>query len=119
MTPSRPWPTSLTFHREERQLHVAFDTGETFDIPFELLRVLSPSAEVRGHRAGDEKLIAGKSGIGVRKAEPVGRYAVRIVFDDGHDSGLFTWDYLHELGRERDQKTAAYVAAIARAGLTR
>jgi DUF971 family protein len=119
MTAARAWPTELTFRREDRALRVAFDSGEAFDIPFELLRVLSPSAEVRGHRSGDEKLIAGKSGVGVRGAEPVGRYAVRIIFDDGHDSGLYTWDYLHELGRDRAAHMAKYEAALARAGLAR
>jgi len=119
MTQTRPWPTEMTFMREARALHIKFDSGESFDIPFELLRVQSPSAEVRGHRAGDEKLIAGKSGVGVREAQPVGRYAVRIVFDDGHDSGLYTWDYLHELGRERAARMMSYEAAIARAGLSR
>ena len=112
---ARPWPTALTFDRAARALRATFDTGETFDIPFELLRVSSPSAEVRGHRAGEEKLVLGKGDVAVREAQLVGRYAVRIVFDDGHDTGLYSWDYLHELGRDRDQKLAAYRAAVARA----
>mgnify|MGYP000976192205 FL=1 len=116
---SRAWPIALEFRREARVLHAEFENGETYDIPFELLRVLSPSAEVRGHRAGDEKLIPGKSKVGVREAHPVGRYAVRIIFDDGHDSGLYSWDLLHELGRDREAKFAAYKAALAKAGLTR
>lgn len=116
---SRPWPTALAFKRDAKLLAIAFDDGAAFEIPFELLRVLSPSAEVRGHRAGDEKLIPGKRNIGVRDARPVGRYAVRIQFDDGHDTGLYSWDYLYELGRDRAALMAKYEGQLAKAGLTR
>ena len=116
---NRPWPTALEFQRGARALHIAFDTGEQFDIPFELLRASSPSAETRGHGPGQERLVAGKSGIGVREAQPIGRYAVRIIFDDGHDTGLYSWELLYELGRDRDAKFDAYKSALAAAGLSR
>lgn len=95
---SRPWPTSLTFSRSAKALEVAFDDGAAFAIPFETLRVESPSAEVQGHGPGEKKTITGKQDVLVTAAEPVGRYAVRLTFDDGHDSGIFTWDYLYALG---------------------
>ncbi len=111
--PARPWPQDLVFRRAERVLHIAFDDGAAFDIPFELLRVESPSAEVRGHRAGEGVLVTGKALVGVRNAEAVGRYAVRIIFDDGHDSGLFSWDYLYTLGAEAPARLARYRAKVA------
>lgn len=95
---SRPWPTSLTFSRSAKALEVAFDDGAAFAIPFETLRVESPSAEVQGHGPGEKKTVTGKQDVLVTAAEPVGRYAVRLTFDDGHDSGIFTWDYLYALG---------------------
>jgi DUF971 family protein len=88
----------LVFRRAEKLLHIAFDDGATVDIPFERLRVESPSAEVRGH-GGTRAPVTGKQDVGVRDAFPVGRYAVRIVFDDGHETGIYSWDYLAELGR--------------------
>jgi DUF971 family protein len=116
---NRAWPISMAFKRDAKLLAIAFDDGKSFEIPFELMRVLSPSAEVRGHRAGDEKLIGGKRGVGVKEAQPVGRYAVRIVFDDGHDTGLYSWDYLYELGRDGSALMAKYEGQLAKAGLTR
>lgn len=95
---SRPWPTSLTFSRSAKALQVAFDDGAVFAIPFETLRVESPSAEVQGHGPGEKRTVTGKQDVLVTAAEPVGRYAVRLTFDDGHDSGIFTWDYLYALG---------------------
>lgn len=95
---ARPWPEQLRFSRSDKALHVAFDDGKRFAIPFETLRVESPSAEVQGHGPGEKRLVTGKENVLVTAAEPVGRYAVRLVFDDGHDSGLFTWDYLYALG---------------------
>ncbi len=95
---ARPWPEQLSFSRADKTLHVAFDDGKRFAIPFETLRVESPSAEVQGHGPGEKRLVTGKENVLVTAAEPVGRYAVRLVFDDGHDSGLFTWDYLYALG---------------------
>jgi DUF971 family protein len=105
---ARPWPTDLAFDRSARALTVSFDDGVPLSIPFELLRIESPSAEVQGHSAAQKKLVRGKQDVGVVAAEPVGRYAVRIVFDDGHDSGLFTWDWLRRLGEEQDALLAAY-----------
>jgi DUF971 family protein len=95
-----PWPLDLTFDRVARRLAVSFDDGAIVSIPFELLRVESPSAEVQGHGPHDKKLVLGKENVSVTDALPVGRYAVRIVFDDGHDTGLFTWPLLRRLGEE-------------------
>ncbi len=108
----RPWPTALVFDRATRALKIEFDDGARFSIPFELLRVESPSAEVRGHGAAPPPAIAGKENIGVREAFPVGRYAVRIAFDDGHDTGLYAWDFLYELGRDAETRMAAHKARI-------
>lgn len=90
------WPKELVFKREAKLLHVAFEDGASVDIPFEKLRVESPSAEVQGH--GAKRIVTGKANVGVVDAKPVGRYAVRIVFDDGHESGIYSWDYLRDLG---------------------
>ena len=110
--PQRPWPTDLAFDRGARVLRITFDDGAAFAIPFELLRVESPSAEVQGH-GGRKTIVRDKAGVGVRDAQPVGRYAVRIVFDDGHDTGIFSWDYLRKLGEEGQALMAAYRAALA------
>ena len=91
------WPTELVFRRDARVLHIAFDDGVAADIPFERLRVESPSAEVQGHGPGEKRIVRGKEKVGVIEAHAVGRYAVRIVFDDGHDTGIFSWDYLRKL----------------------
>lgn len=96
---SRAWPTQLRFSKTDKALHATFDDGASFAIPFETLRVESPSAEVQGHRPDQKVVVTGKEDVQVTAAEPVGRYAVRLVFDDGHDSGLFTWDYLYALGQ--------------------
>jgi DUF971 family protein len=103
-----PTPTQITLRSRSRLLHVAFDDGSAFDLPFEYLRVHSPSAEVQGHGPGQSVLVTGKAEVGILRVEPVGQYAVKLVFDDGHDTGLFTWKYLHELGREMPAKLAAY-----------
>lgn len=115
----RPWPTKLTFSKSKRALAIAFDDGARFDIPFELLRVESPSAEVQGHAPHQKQLVAGKGAVQVIEAEPVGRYAVRLSFDDGHASGIYSWDYLRELGETANAQMAAYVARLAEAGLSR
>ncbi|WP_300528032.1 DUF971 domain-containing protein [Maricaulis sp.] len=96
---NRPWPQSLNFSKADKALRVRFDDGAEFSIPFETLRVESPSAEVQGHSPDQKVIVTGKENVLVTAAEPVGRYAVRLVFDDGHDSGLFTWDYLYALGQ--------------------
>ncbi len=94
---SRAWPAKLDFSKSRKVLTLTFDDGRTSEVSYERLRTESPSAEVQGHGAGQKKTITGKENIGITAAHPVGRYAVQIVFDDGHDSGLFTWDYLREL----------------------
>src|SRR5258708_2805148 len=108
---TRPWPTELRLDKDKTTLNVTYDTGERFALPAEYLRVESPSAEVQGHSAGQKKIVTGKEKVRITALEPVGNYAVRIVFDDGHDTGLFSWDYLHELGRERAAKWTAYLQA--------
>ena len=115
---ARPWPLELVFQRQARTLLVRFDDGAHFEIPFELLRVDSPSAEERGH-GPQARVIGGKRNVGITGAEPVGRYGVRIIFDDGHDSGLFSWDYLRELGRDKETRMAAYAQRLKAAGLER
>lgn len=95
---ARAWPQRLRFSRQDKALHVEFDDGAAFAIPFETLRCESPSAEVQGHGQDQKVTVTGKENVQITAAEPVGRYAVRLVFDDGHDSGLFTWDYLYALG---------------------
>jgi DUF971 family protein len=117
-TAVKPWPRDLAFDRSAAVLRIAWDSGETFAIPFELLRVESPSAEVHGH-GGQKTLVTGKRAVGVRNALPVGRYAVRIVFDDGHATGLYSWDFLYTLGKAWQGRMAAYEAALAARGLSR
>ena len=119
MSAQTAWPERLTFRKSAKALHVRFDDGFEADIPFELLRVESPSAEVKGHGGAEKTIVPGKLGVGVTRAEPVGRYAVRIVFDDGHDSGLFTWAYLRELAETQDEVMATYIAALKARGLSR
>ena len=106
---SDPTPTQIKLRSRSRILEVSFDDGSRFDLPFEYLRVSSPSAEVKGHGPGQEVLVLGKENVGIRSVEPVGQYAVKLVFDDGHDTGLYTWRYLHELGREREARWARYL----------
>ncbi len=105
-------PIEIKLRRAARLLEVTFEDGSRFELPFEYLRVYSPSAEVKGHGPGQETLVLGKEGVGVRAVEPVGQYAVKLVFDDGHDTGLYTWKYLYELGRDREEKWARYLARI-------
>ncbi len=115
---SAPWPTDLVFDRATKLLRATFDDGAHFEIPFELLRVESPSAENKGHGgASTPPPVVGKAHVGVVSAEPVGSYAVRIVFDDGHDTGLYSWDLLYELGRDRDGYFARYRASLAERAL--
>jgi len=114
-----PQPTALTLHQASRVLEVGFDDGAVFRIPFELMRVYSPSAEVQGHGPGQERLQTGKRDVGIEAVEPVGHYAVALRFSDGHSTGLYTWAYLHQLGREQAARWSAYEAALAAAGLSR
>lgn len=111
------FPTSLKLRTKSRVLAVSFDDGASFELPFEYLRVYSPSAEVRGHGPGQETLQLGKHEVGITKIEPVGNYAVRLVFDDGHDTGLYTWSYLHELGRDHQTKWQQYLDRLKELGI--
>ncbi len=111
--------TDIRLIRAQQLLKVAFDDGAAFDLSAEYLRVESPSAEVQGHGPGQRMYVGGKKSVGIAAVEPVGHYAVRLVFDDGHDSGIFSWDYLHELGTGQTQKWADYLAALAARGLSR
>ncbi len=110
-------PTELKLRTRSRVLEVAFDDGSRFELPFEYLRVFSPSAEVRGHGPGQETLQLGKHEVGIKAVDPIGNYAVRLVFDDGHDTGLYTWDYLHELGATFGEKWFGYLERLAKLGL--
>jgi DUF971 family protein len=110
----RPWPTEIRLNPAKTALTVAYDSGERFVLAAEYLRVESPSAEVQGHGAGQKQIVKGKEAVTIAALEPVGNYAVRIRFDDGHDTGLYSWDYLHELGREHGKKWAIYKEAAGR-----
>ena len=116
---SEPWPDELRLAADGAALNVRFDTGEQVALPAEYLRVESPSAEVKGHGPGQEQLVWGKRNVKTSRLEPVGSYAVRIVFDDGHSTGLFTWPYLLKLGRERETIWQGYLDKIAAAGFSR
>jgi DUF971 family protein len=118
-TPDHHFPVSLTVHQQSRALEIEFDDGRSFRIPFELMRVYSPSAEVQGHGPGQETLQTGKRDVVITDIDPVGHYAVKPTFSDGHDSGLFTWDYLYRLGAEQDVLFAQYLERLAAAGLDR
>ena len=110
-------PTEIKLRRQSRVLEVAFDDGQRFELPLEYLRVYSPSAEVRGHGPGQETLQLGKHAVQVLKVDPIGNYAVRLVFDDGHDSGLYTWGYLYELGATRAAKWQHYLDRLQQLGI--
>lgn len=114
-----PWPVELRYSRAERALNVSFEDGASFKLPAEYLRVESPSAEVQGHGAATKIVVAGKKAVAIERIEPVGRYAVRLVFSDGHDTGLFSWDYLAQLGREQAKRWFEYEARLKAAGLSR
>ncbi len=112
-------PTAIHLHKASRKLEIRFADGNAFLLDAEYLRTHSPSAEVRGHGAGQEVLVFGKKHVGISTLEPIGQYAIKIVFDDGHDSGLFTWQYLYELGSEHEKKWAAYLQRLEQAGQSR
>ncbi|MCC9598804.1 gamma-butyrobetaine hydroxylase-like domain-containing protein [Rubrivivax sp. JA1055] len=120
MSPPRaPQPTSITVHQASRVLEVGFEDGARFRIPFELMRVYSPSAEVQGHGPGQETLQTGKRGVLVEALEPVGHYGVRPTFSDGHDSGIYTWDYLYRLGADEAALWTRHEEQLAAAGVDR
>ena len=112
-------PTELRVSKDRQQLTVTFAGEERHVLPVEMLRVLSPSAEVQGHSPEQRVTVPGKRDVAISRIEPVGNYAVRIVFDDGHDTGIFTWDYLHTLGHEKDTRWQAYVDELTTKGLSR
>ncbi len=114
-----PTPTALTVHSQSRILEIAFSDGAQFNIPFELMRIYSPSAEVQGHGPGQEVLQTGKREVNLVELEPVGNYAVKPVFSDGHESGIFSWDYLYYLGSQQDRLWSDYTARLAAAGVER
>ncbi len=114
-----PIPTEVVLHQKSRMLEVAFDDGARFQLPFEFLRVMSPSAEVRGHGPGQETLQVGKRNVVLTDVEPVGSYALKLTFDDGHDSGLYTWEYLYELGSRQEELWQDYLIKLQAAGASR
>lgn len=116
---SAAWPTEIRLAPDKRTLSVAFEDGSRFSLPAEYLRVESPSAEVQGHAPSEKKTVPGKRTVQILAVEPVGHYAVRLVFDDMHQTGLFTWVYLRELGLEQDARWSAYCAALEAQGLSR
>lgn len=118
-TTPTPTPTEIVLHQRSRVLEVAFEDGSRFELPCEYLRVESPSAEVQGHGPGQKVLVAGKRGVGIRAIEPVGHYGVLLRFDDGHDTGIYSWSTLYALGTEQRTRFDAYLQALAAAGLSR
>jgi len=113
------WPTELKVDKEKQSLTVRFDDGQSFTLPAELLRVLSPSAEVQGHSPEQRVTVPGKKNVRILRLEPVGNYAVRIVFDDGHDTGLYVWAYLRDLGENQDARFRSYLGELTAKGLSR
>ena len=114
-----PTPTALTVHSQSRLLEIAFSDGALFKLPFELMRVYSPSAEVQGHGPGQEVLQTGKREVGIVELEPIGNYAVKPVFSDGHESGIYSWDYLYHLGTDQDRLWEDYNRRLQAAGAVR
>lgn len=119
MDRNTPRPTEIKLHQKSRLLEIAYDDGSRFTLPCEYLRVFSPSAEVRGHGPGQEVLQVGKRDVEIKEIEPVGNYAVKLVFSDGHDTGLYSWDYLHELGEKQESSWKSYLARLEAAGASR
>ncbi|MFM2119138.1 MAG: hypothetical protein RL722_606 [Pseudomonadota bacterium] len=116
---AQPNPIELTLHQQSRVLEIAFDDGQRFRLPYELMRVFSPSAEVRGHGPGQETLQTGKREVEITDLEPVGAYGIKPTFSDGHETGIYTWAFLHELGREQARYWRDYEVALAAAGVER
>lgn len=119
MATGAPWPTQLRLIRAEKRVEIEFDDGKKFTLPAEYLRVESPSAEVQGHGPGEKTIIPGRIHVGIMELEPVGNYAVRIKFDDLHDTGIFSWDYLYQLGVEQPKRWRDYLDALKQKGLKR
>ena len=116
---AEPWPSEIRLHDNGARLTIQFDDASTYDLPAEYLRVESPSAEVQGHSPSERKTVGGKKNVKIKEIAPVGNYAVRLDFDDGHNTGIFSWAYLAELGREYDRIWGAYLEALAAKGLSR
>jgi DUF971 family protein len=119
MTDASTWPTELRLHKDRKALTVVFDNGESHELSAEYLRVKSPSAEVQGHAPEERKLVPGKQNVMILEVHPVGNYAVRLVFDDMHSTGIYSWDYLLDLGRQRPRYWQDYVDELAQKGLSR
>ncbi|MCB8819997.1 gamma-butyrobetaine hydroxylase-like domain-containing protein [Microvirga rosea] len=116
---SERWPSELRLAPTKRSLRIVYDDGVVFDLPAEYLRIASPSAEVQGHSPAERKTVPGKRNVEILRIEPVGNYAVRLVFDDMHDTGIYGWDYLYRLGAEQEERFAAYLAELSAKGLSR
>lgn len=116
---ARYWPTDIAYSKADKMLDITFDNGESFRIPAELLRVCSPSAEVQGHSPDQKQIVAGRRHVGIIEIEQVGNYAVKLVFDDLHDTGIYTWDLLYDMGKNQDAMWDDYVADLEAAGLSR
>ncbi len=116
---SNPWPTELRLRKDRKALTVAFDNGESFELPAEYLRVRSPSAEVQGHSPAERRIVAGKRDVQILELNPIGNYAVRLAFDDLHSTGIFSWDYLLELGRNREKYWREYLDELKERNLSR
>ena len=119
MSAKTPKPIEIHLHQVSRVLDISFDDGRSFTLPCEYLRVFSPSAEVRGHGPGQEVLQVGKRDVNIQAIDPVGMYAVKLVFSDGHDTGIYSWDYLYDLGEKHDANWKSYLARLERAGASR
>lgn len=119
MSNPAPWPLEVKLRQAENLIEISFDDDAMFRLSAEFLRVHSPSAEVKGHGPGQEVTVAGKRGVAITRLDPVGNYALRIHFDDGHDTGLYTWAYFHEMGRTQEKLWADYLAKLAAQGLSR
>lgn len=116
---STAWPTELRLRKDKSALTIVFDNGEAFEFPAEFLRVYSPSAEVQGHSSAERKTVGGKRNVTIVEVQPVGNYAVRLIFDDMHSTGIFSWDYLARLGRDQGPMWRAYLDELAAKGLSR
>jgi len=114
-----PTPTEIKLHQQSRVMEIVFDDGRSFRLPYEYLRVFSPSAEVRGHGPGQEVLQMGKKDIEIRQVEPVGSYAIQPTFSDGHATGIYSWEYLYQLGNEQEARWAGYLRQLEAAGASR
>jgi DUF971 family protein len=116
---AKPWPTEIRLRKDRAALIVAFDSGETLELSAEYLRVMSPSAEVQGHSPDERKTVGGKRDVAILEVHPVGNYAVRLLFDDLHSTGIYSWDYFLEIGRDQDTRWRGYLDELAAKGLSR